>query len=607
MCAIFGIIGKNNSKLIEEMSNLQKFRGPDKQSFFNCDKGFVSMGNNRLSIIDAENGDQPMFSNNGRYVVVFNGCIFNFAEIRKNLIEKKISFKSYSDTEVIVNAFMHYGTKCFNFFDGMWALSIYDIKEKKVFLSRDYIGQKPLYYSKNKEHVIFSSQINALFQYKKLSKNLSIEGLKKYHAYSFVPAPLTIYQDIFQIKPGEYLEVDAKSIKIKNYTYWDLDNGPDYNQFFKEENRSNYIKNFDDLLKSYSFADMKPAISLSGGIDSNIIYNRLKKNNLNIKTFTLGFENKTFDESRYIGTQNNNNQIFKINVKTLKNEFQNLSKKVTEPNGDSSILPTYILFERIKRETKVSLSGDGGDESFFGYITFDAYLLANYFKKTFPKFILNFLKKLFNFHKIDNNYMSNKFKLKKFFQSINCNKEHIIQSWMSPLDIQQLNLKFESKFNIENLFNDSEKIFFHKRNFMRSAQIYYFKFYLPMVLAKVDQASMFNSVENRAPFVSKRIINFTLNENIENLYSFKNPKIFLKKQYQKIIGNDVFERPKHGFAFQKDIILKDKQLINEILDKKYLLNENFFNYKYEQFLKGDNYFSNYIWNELILNIAIQNN
>ena len=607
MCAIFGIIGKTNLKLIEEISSLQKFRGPDKQSFFECDKGHVTMGNNRLSVIDAENGDQPMYSNDGRFVVVFNGCIFNFKEIRDTLIEKKVSFKSLSDTEVIVNAFMYYGPKCFNFFDGMWAISLYDIKEKKIFLSRDYVGQKPLYYTKNKDYIIFSSQINGLFLDENTNKTLSTDGLQKYHAYSFVPAPFTIYKNIFQVKPGEYLEIDVKNIQVKNCIYWDLNNGPDYNQFFNEENSSDYLSNFDKLLDQYSYADMKPALTLSGGIDSNIIFNRLTNNNVKLTTFTLGFDNKSFDESKYINSLYDNSKIFKINDQTLKDKFMELSNKITEPNGDSSILPTYILFNEIKKNSKVSIGGDGGDESFFGYITFDAFVVANYLKIIFPNFFLNIFKKITNFKNTSGDYMSNKFKIKKFFESINCSKEYLLQAWMSPLSLDDLCSKFETKLDYVDIFGDSKSIFNNSRELMRSAQMYYFKFYLPMVLSKVDQASMLNSVENRSPFISKKVINFSLNENIKNLYGFYNQKKFLKKKYYKTIGKKIFKRPKHGFAFQKNLILKNKKLIDELLDKKYLINENFFNDKYSQFLNGNNYYANYIWNELILNIVQKNN
>ena len=609
MCAIFGIIGKSNLALIQNISNLQKFRGPDKQSFFDCEKGFLTMGNNRLSVIDAINGEQPMFSSDGRFVVVFNGCIYNFREIREALIHKKINFKSLSDTEVIANAFMYYGTRCFNFFDGMWAISIYDIKEKKIYLSRDYVGQKPLYYTKNNNYLLFSSQINGLFEDKNTIKKISLDGLKKFHSYSFIPAPETLYEDVFQVKPGEYLEIDVRSIEIKKKIYWDLENGPDYNEFFKEQKNSDYLSNFDNLLDQFYYADMRPALTLSGGIDSNIIFNRLSNKKKSLTTYTIGFDNNTFDESKYVKslTNNSNKKIFKVENETLIDYFKKLSKKITEPNGDSSILPTYILFNKIKKNTKVAIGGDGGDESFFGYITFDAFLAANYTKKIVPKFLLKLIKSMTNFQNTNDSYMSNKYKIKKFFESININKEYILPAWMSPLNLEELNIKFNADIKYEDIFCDSKKIFDNKKNLLRNAQMYYYKLYLPMVLSKVDQASMFNSVENRSPFISKKVINFSLNENIENLYSFYNQKKFLKKKYSHSLDNEIFKRPKHGFAFQKNVILKNKDLISELMKSKYILNENFFKEKYSQFLNGNNYYANYVWNELIINIVQQNN
>ena len=214
MCAIFGIVGKSDLNLIKEISRTQIFRGPDKQDFYS-DANLISIGNNRLAVIDVENGSQPMLSEDGRYVIVYNGCIYNFKEIKEYLISKNINFKTDCDTEVIVNSFMYFGTKCFNYFDGMWAIAIYDIKEKKCYLSRDYIGQKPLYYTVNKNYLLFSSQLKGILVDKKIKKRIKELSLKKYFSYSHIPAPLTIYEDIYQLEPGSFLEIDVKTLNIK--------------------------------------------------------------------------------------------------------------------------------------------------------------------------------------------------------------------------------------------------------------------------------------------------------------------------------------------------------------------------------------------------------
>ena len=215
MCAIFGTVGKADIELVKKISDIQIFRGPDEQNFYVSKDNLVSFGNNRLSVIDKTNGKQPMISNNERFTAVFNGCIYNFKEIKKFLISKNIKFKTDSDTEVVVNSYEYFGTKCFNYFDGMWAIAIHDNENNDVILSRDYVGQKPLYYSKNENYYIFSSQLNGILVDNEVKLNLSKNNIKKYFAYSHVPAPNTIFDNIFQLEAGENLIINPKSLNCK--------------------------------------------------------------------------------------------------------------------------------------------------------------------------------------------------------------------------------------------------------------------------------------------------------------------------------------------------------------------------------------------------------
>jgi len=219
MCAIFGTVGKADIDLIKKISLTQIYRGPDEQNFFSSNNNLVSFGSNRLSVIDKENGKQPMTSNNKRFTAVFNGCIYNFKEIKKYLQSKNIQFHTNSDTEVLVNSYEHFGLKSFNYFDGMWAVAIYDNEKNDVILSRDYVGQKPLFYSKTEHYYIFSSQLNGILVDKNVKINLSNENIKKYFGYSHVPAPKTIFDNIFQIEPGENLVINSKNLNQKKNKY----------------------------------------------------------------------------------------------------------------------------------------------------------------------------------------------------------------------------------------------------------------------------------------------------------------------------------------------------------------------------------------------------
>ena len=608
MCAIFGTIGVANLKLIKEISQKQIYRGPDEQDFYVSEDNLVCLGNNRLSVIDKEKGKQPMHSLNKRFIIVFNGCIYNFLEIQKYLKKKGVNFFTNSDTEVLLNAYIYFGKKAFNYFDGMWAVAIYDKDKKDVILSRDYVGQKPLYYSKGSNYYLFSSQLNGLTLDEKISKKISRNNIKKFFSYSFVPAPQTIFENIFQVEAGENIIINAKNLKADKQKYWDLANGPDYNIFIDKIKENNFINDFNSIVKQHSIADKKPAISLSGGVDSNIIMNNFSSIEDKYSSFTLGFQNETFDEAKYVKEINNNidKKIYYADKESFKNSFLEISKLFNEPMGDSSIIPTYIIQKKIKNYSNVSIGGDGGDESFFGYITFDAFYLAKFFKKIVPFFILNILKRFSNILKGSSDYITFKAKLKKFLGSINLEEKYLLPSWMSCLDKKNLKILLGENNKNDIFFEEMDLLFSKKNHFMRNAQIYHFKFYLPIILSKIDQASMFNSIESRSPFLSKKIINFSLENDTDKFYSLSNKKKFLKKIFKKIIPKNVLNRKKHGFAFPKEVLLKDKEFIDQFIDYNLLLNKNFFIEKYNNFINKNEDNSQYIWNELMLNISLQN-
>ena len=241
MCAIFGIVGETNKTLLKKMSSCQIYRGPDSQSFLINKQDSFSIGMNRLSVIDRKKGVQPMFSHNKRFVGVFNGAIYNFIEIKKFLERKKILFKTNSDTEVLINAFSYWGNKSFNHLDGMWACGIYDFKKKNIILSRDYMGQKLLFYQKDKKKLIFSSQINGIFEYKK-NFSISKANYEEYLRFNHFPSPKTLYKDIYQLSPGQIIEFRNKKITSSNY--WKIEQGGDYNIFFKQLNKEDIEETF---------------------------------------------------------------------------------------------------------------------------------------------------------------------------------------------------------------------------------------------------------------------------------------------------------------------------------------------------------------------------
>ena len=251
------------------------------------------------------------------------------------------------------------------------------------------------------------------------------------------------------------------------------------------------------------------------------------------------------------------------------------------------------------------MGGDGGDESFFGYITFDAFKLAKLIKSILPNFILSIIRKLFSSEDYSKNYMTTKKKLSKFFSSLHLDLKYLLPAWLSCLNLEEHSENLKKPLSVKELFL-TKNVFDENDDSLRLAQLYHYRYYLPMVLSKVDQASMLNSVESRSPFISKKIINFTLDQDIKNLYSLFNKKKFLKKIYKSSISSKILKAPKHGFAFPTHVILKNKKLINKLIKPELVNNYSFFQRKYESYLNDNKDNSQYLWNELILNLSIQN-
>ena len=608
MCAIYGIIGQNNIELLKKMSASQIFRGPDSQEFYDHKETNVSFGINRLAVIDRELGIQPMLSWNKKFILVFNGAIYNFREIKKVLLKKNINFKTNSDTEVVVNSYAFWGDQAFNYFDGMWACCIYDIEKHKIILSRDYLGQKPLFYYKDKNKFIFSSQIRGIFLGE---NNFSVkpENLKKYYAFSHTPAPFTVYNNVFQLKPGEILSISTKNLEVKSKIFWDISDGPDFNEYFNNNHFNKFKSGFTEIVLKHSIADNKVGLLLSGGKDSNIIKKNLEKRYKDFKTFTLGFEDETYDESKYIKKDNQFNNIIKILSKgDIINNFKKISKNFDYAFGDPSILPTFSIFNEVAKSTNVAITGDGGDENFFGYITFDAFYLAINLKKILPNFIFKYISNLFNLFSNNDEYISTSKKIKLFFKFLHCDLKYLNLHWLNNLNNRDLNeLSGLKSFEQNSEYEEIELLFKKSGNLMRFCQLYYFKFYLPLILNKIDMASMLNSVESRAPLLSKDVLNFSLNTPIKKNYKFFNNKYLMNKIFKDDLSDDQKKRKKHGFAFNTSILIKDKDIINSFIKNNFLSNKEFFYKKYDDHLinKDDN--SQYIWNELILNICRQNN
>jgi len=374
MCGICGIINlkkrtKINKEIIRDMNKLLHHRGPDDEGYYFSD--YVCMGHKRLSILDlSKKGRQPMKSRKGSLIISYNGEVYNFKEIREELIKKGYTFKSKSDTEVILKSYEEWGINCLKKFNGMFAFALYDKKKDIVFLVRDRLGIKPLYYSIFDDRLIFGSEIKSILQYPGFKRKLNKEAISSYLSYRYVLGKETLFKNIYKLLPGQYLKI--KKDKIQKSVYWKIPL-PSFDSDKGEEFYINKIRKLViESVKKRMISDVPLGAYLSGGLDSSIIVSILAKNmNKPVNTYTIGFKEKGFNEFKYSKEISN---MYRTNHKEIildiKNYFEtiiNLIQYKDLPLSVPNEVPLFLMSKELKKDITVVLSGEGADEIFGGY------------------------------------------------------------------------------------------------------------------------------------------------------------------------------------------------------------------------------------------------
>ncbi|MBU2564057.1 asparagine synthase (glutamine-hydrolyzing) [Patescibacteria group bacterium] len=366
MCGINGFNFKDK-ELIEKMNEKIKHRGPDGSGVYTDDN--ISLGHRRLSIIDlSENGKQPMFNEDKSLCLIFNGEIYNFKELKEDL--KNHTFSSKTDSEVILHLYEEYKEDCLKYLNGIFAFAIYDIKNKELFLARDRIGVKPLYYYYDNQKLIFSSEIKAILEHN-IKREIDLEAMNHYFRLMYVPAPLTMFNNIYKLKPGHYLKF-KKDLKIKKY--WDV---KDFKKIKDKEKIINEIqKLMKKSIKGQLISDKPVGVFLSGGIDSTSVLGIAKEFKKDLKTFSVGFDindpNRKFNADLDLARKtskiyNTEHYELMINSKDILENLEKVVYHMDEPVAEPTQIATYLLAELAKKHVDVVLGGDGGDELFGGY------------------------------------------------------------------------------------------------------------------------------------------------------------------------------------------------------------------------------------------------
>ncbi|MFT3947235.1 MAG: asparagine synthase (glutamine-hydrolyzing) [Agriterribacter sp.] len=618
MCGINGIIRKSESaeqvrEQISIMNNSIFHRGPDDDGTFShiSNGKTIGLGMRRLSIIDLSTGKQPIFSHDRQKVIVFNGEIYNYKSLRKNLAEQfNAQFSTTSDTEVVLRLYEQFGVSAFEKLDGMFAFSIYDITKQKIYIARDRFGEKPLYYLNNHEQFMWASELKAIQNVIGYKHPLSPVGLNLFFRLTYIPAPYTIYKDIYKLEPACYIEYDIKTGETVCEKYSNEEPYPKTIQTTYEDS----VKKIEELVfesvQSRAVSDVPVGTFLSGGVDSSIVSLCLSKiSNKPIDTFSIGFSEKSYDESDKARTVakliNSNHHEYIIDQNDLFDDVNKVILNFDEPFADSSCLPSYVVASKAKKNVKVVLTGDGGDEVFAGY---NKYYMAEFNKKytsVVPKFVnkglVQIADRLFATKKDERGM---KFRIRKFINAVEYDGTYywnIISLAFPGKSIEPLllqNWKNDDVFEYyktKNGFAGAENIT-QMRNADRMLSLE------GDMLTKVDRASMLASLECRAPFLNPIIWNYASSLPEEFLLNKRNKKKILKDAFSKYFPEGFLDLNKQGFGVPVGNWLRDslKDELLQYANKDFIYSQGIFNYDYVKKLvdnhlmqKADNTFK--VW------------
>jgi asparagine synthase (glutamine-hydrolysing) len=525
MCGIVGFTGKKNQKLLVSLLKTIKHRGYDETSYYFA-KG-VNLGMNRFAIIDLAKGLYPMTYKH--FVLIFNGEIYNFRELKRVLENKGVSFKTNSDAEVILFLFDIYGPKAFEMLEGMFAIAILDKEKNKLILARDKFGEKPLYYCQNGKQFIFASEIKTLLSSSRLESILELNSLSSYLHHGSVFGNKTLVKKIEKLRPSQYLVFNLKSGKITKDYYWK----PRTKQSLKSTNLRRLASELsgliEDSVKKRLLADVPVGSFLSGGVDSSLIAYFATKNVKKLKTYSVAFpESLKYNEAIFAKKvasrlETDHTEIICTPEKLIP-VIEGLGKYIDEPIVDPAVLPTFFLAKEARRLVKVVLSGEGADELFGGYYRYHKELIA---QKLSP--INKFLPRLpGRFNKILNPLYEN----------------------YSPQFVwtyRELEKLLNIRFSKVTMSKKTRAII--KKDPLLALQLYDIQGYLSeQLLMKVDKTTMIHNLESRAPFLDTEIVNFALS--LPSKYKVRgvHGKYILKKVAERYLPKTIVWRPKHGFS-----------------------------------------------------------
>ena len=579
MCGIAGYINNkdNKNKIIKDMTDKIVHRGPDAEGFY-VDND-IALGHRRLSIIDLGGGDQPIYNEDKSILVIFNGEIYNYLELKTELEKKGHKFKTKCDTEVLVHGYEEWKENMPKKLRGMFAFAVYDIKNKTLFLARDNFGIKPLYYYENNDTFMFASEIKSFLVHPDFKKELNKDLIAPYLSFSFTPTKETLFKGVYRVDPGTSVTVKNKQVTTKRY----------YNLEFNQKDMSyeKAVSDIDKLMKDsvekHMISDVEVGSFLSSGVDSSYLVALARPD----KTYTVGYTDQKYNEIEYAKTLTKELNINNTSKIITKEEYLKIIPKIMyhldEPTSDPAAVALYFVAKLASKDVKVVLSGEGADEFFGGYNTYHNEFDLSWYSKV-PYFIRHTIAKIcshlpevrgINFlvrrgMKLEDNYIG----VSKVFSERETGKF----------------LKYKSKYKNKDITKEVYDEFSNKDNVTKMQAIDINFWLIKDILQKADRMTMANSLEGRVPFIDKEVFSYASSLPFEYKVTKENTKVALRDAAKKVIPTEAYKKKKLGFPVPLRAWMREKDFYEEIKQTFNLsIADELFNTSYLMKLLNDHY------------------
>jgi asparagine synthase (glutamine-hydrolysing) len=605
MCGICGIVSINPPQQVDrdvllKMTQVMRHRGPDDQGMY-WDE-YAGLGSRRLSIIDLAGGRQPISNEDETMWIVFNGEIYNYRELRTYLQKKGHTFRTGTDTEVILHLYEEFSIDCIQHLNGIFAFAIWDSSCQEILIARDRMGIKPLYYTQIANQLIFGSEMKAVLAHPDVEREIDLISLNEYLSYEYVPSPRTILRNIYRLEPGHFLRYNARGLRVESY--WNI-------SLARSESRPpvdwrDYASGLYDTLKTSVrkelVSDVPVGVLLSGGIDSSTITALMVELHPGtVDSFSIGFEEASFDESRhartvadYLGTRHNE---LILTSKMVAEMVPTITDFLDEPFGDSSLIPTYFLSLFARGYVKVVLGGDGGDELLAGYPTLVAHRLIEYYERIVPwRVRASLVPRILDRIPVSFSNISFDFRVRRFLAGRGVSLQARHHRWLGSFVDEEATLLLQDW--IKPVLRDTyTQAYVHARECDARLPLNLLlyddmRMYLEGdILYKVDRASMAASLEVRVPFLNRDVVGFATELPLELKLHRLTTKYLLKKCMGHSLPRDIIKRPKKGFNMPVAHWLTSelRDLVLDMLSEERITRQELFNYTYIKHLLDEHF------------------